>query len=113
MFLVRIPLASLALTASLLTGSGRTSGTDQQPAAAARSQAADAPKAQIPTHSPEWVSERLKEVDAKLATEIDSLVALYRHIHANPELSLVEVKTAARLAEEMKKLGFDVTEKVG
>ena len=41
------------------------------------------------------------------------LVALYQHLHTNPELSLMETKTAARLAEEMKKLGYDVTEKVG
>ncbi|HEY2909313.1 MAG TPA: amidohydrolase [Gemmataceae bacterium] len=113
MFLVRVPVAAVLLTASLLTGSGRTSGTDPRPAAAARSATADAPKTQIPTRSPEWVSDRLKEVDAKIATEIDNLVALYRHIHTNPELSLAEVKTAARLAEEMKKLGFEVTEKVG
>ena len=37
----------------------------------------------------------------------------YQHLHANPELSLMETKTAARLAEEMKKLGYEVTEKVG
>src|SRR5439155_1101977 len=33
--------------------------------------------------------------------------------HANPELSLLEVKTAARLADEARKLGFEVTERVG
>src|SRR5438045_8491726 len=41
------------------------------------------------------------------------LLALYRDIHANPELSMQEVRTPARLAPEMRKLGFEVTEHVG
>ncbi|GAA4037267.1 M20 family metallopeptidase [Sphingomonas rosea] len=41
------------------------------------------------------------------------LMALYRELHAAPELSMQEVKTAARLAPELRKLGFTVTEKVG
>jgi amidohydrolase len=60
-----------------------------------------------------WVKDRLTAVDKKLDTEIKDLVGLYQHLHANPELSLMEFKTSARLAEEMKKLGYDVTEKVG
>lgn len=42
-----------------------------------------------------------------------ALMDHYRHFHANPELSLHEVKTAARLAEVARKAGFEVTEKVG
>jgi amidohydrolase len=61
----------------------------------------------------EWVKARLAEVDAIVDSEAKDLVALYQHFHANPELSLQEFKTAARLAEEMKKLGFEVTEEVG
>jgi hippurate hydrolase len=38
---------------------------------------------------------------------------LYIDLHQNPELSLVEEKTAAKLAERMRKLGYDVTTKVG
>src|SRR5690625_396294 len=38
---------------------------------------------------------------------------LYKYLHANPELSLQEVKTSERLAEELSKLGFTVTEGVG
>jgi hippurate hydrolase len=41
------------------------------------------------------------------------LDALYKHFHTHPELSLQEVRTAARLASEMKEIGFQVTEKVG
>lgn len=42
-----------------------------------------------------------------------SLEVLYKDLHANPEVAFQEVRTAAKLAEEMKKLGFEVTEKVG
>ncbi|KQP20541.1 amidohydrolase [Pseudorhodoferax sp. Leaf267] len=42
-----------------------------------------------------------------------SLDALYKDLHANPEMAYQEVRTAARLAEEMRKLGFEVTEKIG
>jgi len=41
------------------------------------------------------------------------LGALFRHFHRNPELSLVEHETAARMAEELRSAGFDVTEGVG
>lgn len=42
-----------------------------------------------------------------------NLQALYEHFHANPELSLMEVQTAARLASELRALGYEVTEGVG
>ena len=38
---------------------------------------------------------------------------IYRHLHANPELSFQEVETSARLAAELDALGFDVTTGVG
>jgi amidohydrolase len=41
------------------------------------------------------------------------LDALYKDIHAHPEIAFQEVKTAEKLAAEMRGLGFDVTEKVG
>src|SRR3954468_10517749 len=53
------------------------------------------------------------EVKKRIGTEYASLETLYKHLHSNPELSLMEVQTAARLAKELKQLGFDVTEKVG
>jgi hippurate hydrolase len=37
---------------------------------------------------------------------------LYMHLHQNPELSGAEVNTAARLAGELKSLGFTVTENI-
>lgn len=45
--------------------------------------------------------------------ELPSLVSLYKELHANPELSLQEVETAARIAKELRAAGFEVTEKVG
>jgi hippurate hydrolase len=41
------------------------------------------------------------------------LMELYRDLHANPELSFEEHKTAAKLAKRMRDLGFEVTEGVG
>src|SRR5689334_17765378 len=41
------------------------------------------------------------------------LGALFDHFHRNPELSMMETKTAARLAAELREAGFVVTEGVG
>jgi len=41
------------------------------------------------------------------------LEPLFKHFHANPELSLVENKTAARMAQELTEAGFEVTTGVG
>ncbi len=38
---------------------------------------------------------------------------LFKHFHANPELSTVENKTAARMAEELSSAGYDVTTGIG
>ena len=45
------------------------------------------------------------DIDA-LYPQVDSL---YIDLHKNPELSLHEEKTAAKLAERMRKLGYEVT----
>ena len=54
-----------------------------------------------------------EEIKQRIAADYDRLEALYKHLHTNPELSLLEARTAARLARELKEIGFDVTEKVG
>ena len=41
------------------------------------------------------------------------LAGLFDHFHRNPELSLVEFETAARMAAELRDAGFDVTEGIG
>ncbi len=43
----------------------------------------------------------------------DHLHDLFVHFHRNPELSFLETATAARLAEELRGLGVEVTEGVG
>ena len=48
-----------------------------------------------------------------VAADTPALIALYRDLHANPELSMQEVATAAKLAAMAKRLGFDVTTGVG
>ena len=48
-----------------------------------------------------------------ISGDMPDLIALYRDLHANPELSMEEVRTAALLAERMRQLGFEVTEGVG
>src|SRR5688572_26936757 len=48
-----------------------------------------------------------------IRADMPSLMALYRDLHANPELSMQESRTPAKLAPELKKLAFTVTEKVG
>jgi amidohydrolase len=42
-----------------------------------------------------------------------ALDAIYKDLHANPELPFKETRTAAKLAAEIRSIGFEVTEKVG
>src|SRR5262249_44054578 len=43
----------------------------------------------------------------------DDLETLYKQLHSHPEVSLKEEQTSARLAKELRELGFEVSEKVG
>ena len=52
-------------------------------------------------------------VKAKVDAEYPSLFGIYTNLHAHPELSFMEVKTATLVAGELRSLGFTVTEKVG
>lgn len=52
-------------------------------------------------------------IDAFIEEQRPSLIQLYEHLHAHPELSFHEEKTSARMAEEIRAVGFEVTEKVG
>ncbi len=59
-------------------------------------------------------AERLSRQIANWADqEYPYLDGLYKYLHAHPELSFQEKNTSARIAEELKKLGFDVTTGVG
>ncbi len=48
-----------------------------------------------------------------LAEEIPQLTQLYKSLHQSPELSFKEEETAARMANELRELGFVVTAHVG
>ncbi len=50
---------------------------------------------------------------ATIDARLDELEALYRHLHQHPELSFQEKQTAARFADELQKLGLEVTRSVG
>jgi hippurate hydrolase len=63
--------------------------------------------------APQLVAGRVAAVKEKLAGDLDRLEEFYKQLHAHPELSLHEEKSAARLATELRMLGFEVTEKVG
>jgi amidohydrolase len=60
------------------------------------------------------VAERFgKSVDAQVAQHYAGIEALYKDLHASPELAFEEVQTAKKLAVELRALGFEVTEGVG
>ena len=67
--------------------------------------------------SPQEPAPGLKDLVPEIRKGVDRhyahLESLYKHLHANPELSFQEEKTAARLAKEMREIGFTVTEKFG
>ncbi|WP_166940807.1 amidohydrolase [Sphingopyxis panaciterrae] len=50
---------------------------------------------------------------AEVGKQMPSLMEIYKDFHANPELSFMEVRSAGILAAEARRLGFQVTEKVG
>lgn len=52
-------------------------------------------------------------VTANIDAMYPKLDAIYKDLHAHPELAFQEVRTAAKLAAEMRAIGFEVTEKVG
>ncbi|WP_188063539.1 amidohydrolase [Sphingobium sp. KCTC 72723] len=69
--------------------------------------------AQTAPETPPAAAPAQSAIGAAIAKDMDGLMALYRDLHANPELSEQEVNTAAKLAKRLKAMKFDVTEKVG
>lgn len=53
------------------------------------------------------------DLRAQIAADMPGLTAIYRDLHANPELSFAEVRSAGIMAAAARKAGFTVTEKVG
>src|SRR5688500_13946652 len=56
---------------------------------------------------------RTESLADAIAGDYPYLESLFRHLHANPELSMQEFKTSDRLARELKELGFSVTRNIG
>jgi hippurate hydrolase len=54
-----------------------------------------------------------QSLDAMVERELPQLVNTYKMLHAAPELSHYEVKTSAFLAQQLRALGYEVTENVG
>jgi amidohydrolase len=54
-----------------------------------------------------------KLVNSRVESEYASLFEIYKNLHAHPELSFMEQKTAAIVATEWRALGLAVTERVG
>jgi hippurate hydrolase len=54
-----------------------------------------------------------QSLDSMLDRDIASLVATYKTLHAAPELSHYEQKTAAFFATQLRAMGYTVTERVG
>ncbi len=60
----------------------------------------------IPHQSSLELQEMVEEI-------LPDLVTVYQDFHANPELSMQEYETSAKLADELRILGFEVTTNVG
>src|ERR1044072_564107 len=54
-----------------------------------------------------------QSLDALIDRELPQLVSTYKMLHAAPELSHYEIKTSAFLAQQLRALGFEVTENIG
>lgn len=63
--------------------------------------------------APFALAEKPRPADADVEAIYPDLDALYLDLHRNPELSQHEVKTAAKMAERLRALGFAVTTEIG
>jgi len=66
-----------------------------------------------PAHAEMDVPALKAAIEKSFEADYPKLDALYKDLHAHPELAFQEEKTAAKLAAEMRALGFEVTEKIG
>ena len=61
-----------------------------------------------------FINPEMPAVDKDLIkADISYLVDFYKSLHKNPEISLQEKESSARIAKELKSLGFEVTENFG
>ena len=55
----------------------------------------------------------VKRLSEQIQQVLPTTEAIYKDFHQNPELSMKEVRTAQKVAENLRKAGYEVTEKVG
>lgn len=72
--------------------------------------AASLTSAQAAELDPQPLKPQLQQLIAQMYPQMRGI---YEDLHANPELGFEETRTAAKLAAEMRKLGFEVTEGIG
>src|SRR5271154_3040164 len=60
-----------------------------------------------------WAAESWLAPAAQIDAVYPQVEALYLDLHSNPELSFHEEKTAAKIADHLRKLGYDVTTNFG
>lgn len=66
------------------------------------------------SHSSANVAGARSDLRSAIAADYEqNLDSMFKHLHANPELSRLEHQTAARLANELRALGYEVTTGVG
>jgi hippurate hydrolase len=58
-------------------------------------------------------AETSKKINSYINNSYDGLFDLYKQLHTNPELSFQEKNTAATIAGQLKKMGYEVTQNVG
>src|SRR5438034_4527026 len=59
------------------------------------------------------LTENREQIEARVQQHYANLFELYKHLHTHPELSFMEEKTSARVAEELRNAGYAVTTGVG
>jgi len=57
--------------------------------------------------------QQAEEIEDIVKEDLPYLVELYKKIHQNPEISLQEKETSQALANELRQIGFEVTENFG
>jgi amidohydrolase len=69
--------------------------------------------AAVPAAMAQGAAPNAQRIESLAREAYPQLDTLYKDIHAHPELGFQEVRTAGKLAEQMRALGFEVTEHVG
>lgn len=54
-----------------------------------------------------------EKIDELVNNETDRYRNIYKELHKNPELTLMEFETSKKMAEELKSIGFEVTTGIG